>query len=94
MPDIEYVRVRDEAGDVTSVPRKKYDMRPGRYELVDGPAADQGGNPLPEVSPAQMPAKNAPTDEWRAYGSEHGLSPDEVADMNRDALVAHFTKES
>lgn len=91
---VRYVRVRDESGATLSIPQKKYDLRPDRFELVDGSAVDQGGNPLPPVSPELMPARNASTDEWRAFGLERGLSSEQADDMSRDDLVAHFTKEN
>lgn len=97
MAQIDYVRARNEDGVVVSVPAKKYAVMQDRYELLEDEAAtDPGGNPLPALAQqgGGMPAKNAPTDAWRAFGLEHGLSSEQVADMSRDALVAHFTEES
>lgn len=96
MAQIEYVRARNKDGVEESIPVKKYRVMQDRYQLLDEPATDAGGNPLPVLAQVGggMPAKNASTDDWRAFGLDHGLSSEQVADMSRDDLVAHFTKES
>lgn len=40
-----------------------------------------------------LPRRNASAEEWRRFGTEHGLSKDQVDAMSRDELVEHFTKE-
>lgn len=41
--------------------------------------------------PPDAPARNASTDTWRAYALTNGLTSQQVEDMTRDDLVAHFT---
>lgn len=46
---------------------------------------------------AEMPARNASTETWRAYAQsrpDSGLSSDEVEAFTRDEFVAHFHKEN
>lgn len=44
------------------------------------------------VEPAAMPAKNASTEDWRAYAVAQGMPEDEANAATRDALVDRYTK--
>jgi hypothetical protein len=78
----------------TSRAATKY-RQPPSQRAVDEPSVDPD---LPaNLGPAQ-PARNASTEEWRAYASDprtpNGLSPDEAEQLGRDELIDHFNTES
>lgn len=53
-----YVRVRDQLGHRYSVQEGEYAANPDAYELLDEPAADRTGTPLPpEPAPKPKPKK-------------------------------------
>lgn len=53
-----FVRVRDALGHTYSVQEQEYHANPDAYDLLDEPAADRTGNPLPP-EPAKKAAKTA-----------------------------------
>lgn len=78
----------------------------GVGECPDGPALryfraqGYGVEPVAELAepePAEpadsRPARNASTEAWRAYATEHGLTADDANELTRDQLVELFTTE-
>ncbi len=51
----------------------------------DREAEDDGGEP-------EQPSKSGKTEAWRRYAVSQGASEDEVADLNRDELIARYGK--
>lgn len=60
-------------------------------EPADGPApAEEPEEPADGV----MPKKSASTEAWRGYATSVGdISAEEIAEMSRDQLVAHYATE-
>lgn len=56
----------------------------------DEPVDDEPGEP---ASLPPVPARNASTDEWRAFAMAMGMPVDQASTSTRDQLVEHYTKE-
>lgn len=59
MPDHDYLRVKQKGtGTELSILRHMYDFAPDAYDLLDKPATNAGGDPLP-MKPRTSVAKKA-----------------------------------
>lgn len=67
-----------------------------RIEALDGADVDaEQAEPAVEevvVEPVPQPARNAPTEVWRAYAKSMQMPAGQADAMSRDELVAHFTR--
>jgi hypothetical protein len=79
----------DHAAELAYAEARGYGIEP-----YDEPAAVE--DPADEPDPDGMPRKSASTEAWRQYATGVGdLTEEQIADMSRDQLVAHYaSKES
>lgn len=81
----------DHAAELAYAKARGYGIEP-----YDQPAPADEPAEEPDTGEGGAPKKSASTDVWRQYATSVGdLTEDQIADMSRDQLVAHYaSKES